>query len=254
MNSGLQEKMPRNRGAKHHSDDNEFLVDLEKEPEGTGTISGHAIQAKNDQYDSDEDSTPPPQPQERFLFPPSDSEDENEDADDNDRKPRAAQPAKKSAPQSRNKATAHDVNDAEDEEDPSKSKKKNKSERRTLSQRSEDDQHVSEAKKAASNSRAESKAHSRKDKPAQQGKKACRKVDPHPPKDMKPLQPIRHKTLDSVESGDWMPSPKAHGPGFELLGEEVCEPNPSYLLPPTTTLAQLLRHRAGLTLPVAAPG
>ncbi len=51
---------------------------------------------------------------------------------------------------------------------------------------------------------------------------------------MKPLQPIRHKALDSVDSGDWMPSPKAHGPGFELLGEEERAPRTPFLLPPSS--------------------
>ena len=154
------------------------------------------------------------------MFPPSDSEDENEVEGVNDRNPRPAKPAKKAAPPLKNKPNALSVNDAEDDEVTSKSKKKNQADKYKQHHRS-DDRNMPEAVSTKKTSPADSKVHSRKDKPVQEGKKAGRKVDAHTTKDMKPLQPIRHKTLDSVESGDWFPSPKAHGPGFELLGEEV---------------------------------
>jgi hypothetical protein len=222
---GLQVKMPRNREATLLSDDNEFLVDLEKEPEGTGTISGHAclsIRAKNNLYDSDEDATPPPQPQERFLFPPSDSEDGNDDTDGETEK--KARPAKKVAPQSKNKVSTHDV-EADNDECASNAKNKKHTDRKIQHRKSQDNvQNIPEAsssKKKVTNSRADSKAHCRKDKSANEGKKACRNSDSKTTKDARPLPSFRHKALDSVESADWMPSPKAHGPGFELLGEEV---------------------------------
>jgi hypothetical protein len=215
-------QMPINRVTVLHSEDVDFLADLEKEPEGSGTISGHSLlsgrKRNSNVSDDDEDGTPPPQPQERFLFPPSDS-DEDDDAEARP-KPRSCPPAKKDK-------CVHI--DSGDEEDSCDSRKKGKRQVKKIKEDREGTIKSVKVEKEAPRKDAACKYNNDAQKPnARKGSSTDDKKNSKKDRAAPKLPKLPgHEALRSGDSVEWIPSPKHRAPGFDILRGQVLRHSPS---------------------------
>jgi hypothetical protein len=220
-----------------HSEDVDFLADLEKEPEGSGTISGHSLlsgrKRNSNVSDDDEDGTPPPQPQERFLFPPSDS-DEDDDAE--------ARPKPRSCPPAKKEKCVHI--DSEDEEDSCDSRKKGKRQVKKIKEDREGAIKSVKVQKDGPRKDAACKHNNDAQKPnARKGgstdDKKNSKKDRAAPK--LPKLP-GHEAFRLGDSVEWIPSPKHRAPGFDILRGQVLRHSTSKIHENLLSLERKTRH------------
>ena len=230
--------MPRNRDVRLIRDDVEFLLDLEKEPEGSGTISGHSLASvggKNSKNFCESDDAPPPQPQERFLFPPSDSEDDDELQVD--KKPTSStHTAIKTSKQAKEKTASSNAFESQDSDSDSKKKGRiarqrktivaddavvppeGASEKNALKPRCDQGTVRDAVNKSSTDRKTKQAPNNRKCSKKADLKDKCAKVPRLQDPGVARLAAAGHDVVD------WAPSPKRHARGFEVLGEQVCFP------------------------------